>query len=65
MSEMALVSIICALIASLTVIVVAVLTFFLRREREFGKIQASLKAEHQRIDKVEKKLNGVQHDQRR
>jgi len=47
-----------AVIGSFTVLLIAVVGFFLQRERELGALQASKKALHKRIDRIEKSLNG-------
>jgi len=44
--------------AIMGMIVLAIAGFILKREREFGQIHATLKAEHQRIDRIEKTING-------
>jgi hypothetical protein len=54
-----------SLIASLTAIVMGLVAFFFRREREFATMKASLKATHQRLDRIEKLENGVRDDKRR
>ena len=51
-------AIVIALIGALTVIVVAMLGFFFKRERELGALQQSQKAMHKRQDRMENKLNG-------
>jgi len=39
-------------------VLMSLVGFVLKREREFGTIQATLKACHKRLDRLEKKENG-------
>ena len=47
-----------SLIGALALLIVSLMGIFFKREREFGTMQASLKAAHQRLDRMEKSLNG-------
>ena len=58
----AAVTIICTFIGSFTVILLALLGFFFKREREFGILQATQKATHKRIDRIEKIVNHIEEE---
>jgi hypothetical protein len=55
--SMSAVTIICALIGSFTMILLAVLGFLFKREREMGVVQGKLSAAHKRLDRIEKLVN--------
>ena len=46
-------------LAILSTFVVALTGFFFKREREIATLQANYKAAHKRIDRLERKENGV------